>query len=191
MEPRVHEATLMARMAAGDPEAVGELYDRYAARLYTLVLHICQDPGAAEEIVQDIFLTAWREAGRYDHLRGSVGAWLCTLARNRAIDALRKGVRRPSLSWEPMEDVESGSQDVAESVEDRVMAAQARRAMETLPRAYREPLYLAYFRGLTHRQIAEMTGLPLGTVKTRLRTALEHLRRAMGPSAHTSKETLP
>ena len=190
MEPRAHEATLMARMAAGDTEAVGELYDRYGARLYTLALHICQDRGAAEEVVQDIFVTAWREAARYDEMRGSVGAWLFTLARNRAIDALRKGGRRPTVSWQPLDDVEAGGHDVAASVEDRIMAAQARRAMESLPRAYREPLYLAYFRGLTHRQIADMTGLPLGTVKTRLRTALEHLRRAMAPPGKGPKETL-
>lgn len=190
MESRAHEAALLARMAAGDTDAVGELYDRYGARLYTLVFHICQDRGAAEEVVQDIFVTAWREAARYDRMRGSVGAWLFTLARNRAIDVVRKRGRRPKVGWQPLDEVETGGHDVAASVEDRVMAAQARRAMETLPRAYREPLYLAYFRGLTHRQIAEMTGLPLGTVKTRLRTALEHLRRAMAPPGKGPKETL-
>lgn len=179
LDPGAADAIILSRIAAGDERAVELLYDRYAARLYTLALHVCRDPGAAEEVVQDVFVAVWREAGRYDPRRGSVSTWLFGMARNRAVDELRRRGRRPSAPWEHVAEQPAPGPDAAASAEDRVLAEQARRLIGQMPAIYRTTLQLAYFQGLTQREIAQTMGVPLGTVKTRTRAGLEYLRRAL------------
>lgn len=183
------DATLVGRMARRDEAALACLYDRYASRIFTLALHICRDAAAAEEVVQDAFLAIWREAARYDPRRGGVLTWLFGVARNRSIDYLRHQARRPVL----LLDESDGSRvapaaDTAAQAETDVLAAEAKRLLSDLPAIYREPLQLAYFQGLSQREIAERLGIPLGTVKTRTRTAIERLRQAMHFSEGLAKE---
>ncbi len=199
MEGPGADEVLLARLASGDEGAMGELYDRYATRLYTLALHICREGGAAEEVVQDVFLTAWRQAARFDPRRGSVAAWLFALARHRAIDWLRRRSRQPAAAMEDgvlaaVLGNGAGSlpaADVAGQAEEELLAREVRRVLEELPEMYRVPLFLAYYRGLTQREIAQLLGLPLGTVKTRLRTALELLRQALASQTDRHRGVAP
>jgi len=168
------DASLVAAIRSGDQSAMVALYDRYSSIVYSVALRVLADTGAAEDILQDVFLQLWRNPGSFDSSRGSLGAWLAVIARNRAIDALRK--RRP----------ESDVEDVVLSVEpdlageaDRTRAAEkVRRALGSMPAAQRAALEMAYFEGLTHTEIAAKTGEPLGTIKTRIRAGLTALRKA-------------
>ena len=149
------------------------LYDRYSSIVYAVALRVLGDTGAAEDVLQEVFLQLWRNPGAFDSSRGNLGPWLAVIARNRAIDGLRK--RRP----------ETDIADVAVSVEpDMAGEAERTRAMEkvrgalgTMPAAQRSALEMAYFEGLTHIEIAAKTGEPLGTIKTRIRTGLLALRK--------------
>jgi len=161
---------------AGDEEAVRTLYARFGRPVYTLGLRLLGGSEAAEELTQDVFVTAWRKAARFDATRGRLSTWLMAIAHNLAVDRLRRdnGAARPSLVF--MSEVpEYASEDGSEPILERDVA---RRAMASLSAAERRLLVQAYFRGLTAREIAEADGVPLGTVKTRLRTALIKLRRA-------------
>jgi RNA polymerase sigma-70 factor (ECF subfamily) len=167
-------AELVARMASGERAAVEQLYDRYAALVYTLARRILGRPADAEEVTQEVFLQAWRDAGRFDSARGTPRTWLVTLARARAIDALRaanRGVRRAevALAWDAPDPQPNG----AEGIGDRQIVIGA---ISRLSAQQREVLELAYYQGMTQTEIAARTGLPLGTVKTRVRSALERLR---------------
>lgn len=150
------------------------LYDRYSSLVYAVALRVLGDTGAAEDVLQEVFLQLWRNPAAFDASRGHLGAWLGVITRNRAIDALRK--RRP----------ESDIADCVVSVEpDMAGEAERSRAMEKvrgalggMPEAQRSALELAYFEGLTHSEIAAKTGEPLGTIKTRIRTGLQVLRKA-------------
>jgi len=170
------EQLLVEGLLAGNEDAVRALYARFARPIFTLGLRLLGSAEAAEELTQDVFLTAWRKAARFDATRGRLSTWLMAIAHNLAVDRLRRenGAARPSLVF--MSDVpEHASEDGSESVLERDVA---RRAMASLSSAERRLLVQAYFRGLTAREIAEADGVPLGTVKTRLRTALIKLRRA-------------
>jgi len=159
---------------SGDESAMATLYDRYSSLVYAVALRVLGDTGAAEDVLQDVFLQLWRNPAAFDSGRGHLGAWLGVITRNRAIDALRK--RRP----------ESDIADCVVSVEpDMAGEAERSRAMEKvrgalggMPEAQRRALELAYFEGLTHTEIAAKTGEPLGTIKTRIRTGLQALRKA-------------
>lgn len=174
------DTTLVTRVADGDARAFEALYDRYRAPAFGLALRLTGRAGIAEEVTQDAFLNLWRRASRYDPSRGSLGTWLLTFVRHRAIDALRSGARRER-------NVDLGS--VAEHLEapqrtdDQVArhedSCTARRLMGELPSAQREVIELAYFGGLTQGEIAAEVGVPLGTVKGRSRLALEKLRRSV------------
>lgn len=150
------------------------LYDRYSSLVYAVALRVLGDTGAAEDVLQEVFLQLWRNPSVFDSSRGHLGAWLGVITRNRAIDSLRK--RRP----------ETDIADVVVSVEpDMAGEAERSRAMKTvrgalagMPEAQRRALELAYFEGLTHTEIAAKTGEPLGTIKTRIRTGLQALRKA-------------
>jgi len=152
---------------------MGRLYDRYSSIVYSIALRVLGDTGAAEDVLQDVFLQLWRNPGLFDSSRGNIAAWLAVIARNRAIDSLRK--RRP----------ETDIADVIVSVEpDLDGDAERTRAMEkvkgvmsNMPAAQRGALEMAYFEGLTHTEIAARTGEPLGTVKTRIRAGLLSLRK--------------
>ena len=169
------EQALVQRLLCGDEEAVRTIYGRFARPVYSLGLRLLGSAEAAEELTQDVFLTAWRKAARFDASRGRLSTWLMAVAHNLAVDRLRRetGAGRPSLVL-----VEEVPERVTESdVEPVLERDHARRAMASLSDAERMLVVRAYFTGLTAREISESDGIPLGTVKTRLRTALIKLRR--------------
>ena len=174
------DAGLVARLAAGDMDAAGELYDRYAGQILALARRILRNDGDAEEVVQDVFSQAWRTARSFDASRGSVGAWLLVMARTRAIDRLRARQSRPDTSHEAYA---STLRATGMSPSDRVLsdeqAVRVRDALQALPEAQRHAIELAYYEGLTQSEIAERLTEPLGTVKTRMRAALMSLRERL------------
>jgi RNA polymerase sigma-70 factor (ECF subfamily) len=171
--PESPAAQLIRRLAAGDHHALGEFYDRYAGLVNALALRVLRDNSDAEDVVQEVFVQVWRQASRFDPARGSVEAWLCTMARTRSLDRLR---RRTSRREEP--------EDIAppETQQPRTEEGLAvRKALQGLSADQRRALELAYYEGLTQSEIAERLGEPLGTVKTRIRTAMLRLREVLGP----------
>ena len=174
---------LVRAVASGSTEALGRLYDRHAGVVYSLARRILTRLEDAEEVVQDVFAQVWRDAGRYDAVRATVAGWVVMLARTRAIDRLRARQSRPdqNLPVDPTTtpaaaDPSRNPEQVAISADD---ARGVRRALEALPEAQQSLVNLAYFEGLTHMEIAERTGVPLGTVKTRLRMAMAAMRDAL------------
>jgi RNA polymerase sigma-70 factor (ECF subfamily) len=164
---------VVRRLAAGDPAALAEFYDRFAGLVNALALRILRDTGDAEDVVQEVFLQAWRQADRFDPARGTPEAWLCTIARTRALDRLR---RRASRREDPSE-----SAPPLASLPRNVEALAVREALRELSQDQRRALELAYFEGLTQTEIAARLGEPLGTIKTRIRTAMIRLRESLGP----------
>jgi RNA polymerase sigma-70 factor (ECF subfamily) len=168
------DAATVARLVAGDGEALSALYDRYGRLTYAIAYRIVGEPELAEECVQDVFVALWRNASRYDPARALVSTWLCGIARNKALDAVRRRQRRPvPTEGVELEGTASDSADLAVAAADAVRVAEA---MAALPPAQFEVLQLAHFEGLTQAEIAERLGLPLGTVKGRMRLALERMR---------------
>ncbi|HXF68438.1 MAG TPA: sigma-70 family RNA polymerase sigma factor [Thermoflexus sp.] len=174
----LEDAALLTLIAGGDEQALAALYDRHGARAFSLALRILGDPGAAEEVVLDVFWSIWQHAGTFMPERSRFTTWLYAMIRNRAIDQLRRRRARPPQAPEiEPESMEAAAADPAvETLAEREELAQAiREAMATLPESQRRVLELAYFRGWTHREIAEYLGEPLGTVKSRLRLALRKI----------------
>jgi RNA polymerase sigma-70 factor (ECF subfamily) len=170
------EQQLMEQLLTGNDEAVRTLYARFGRPVYTLGLRLLGTREAAEELTQDVFLMAWRKAARFDPARGRLSTWLMTIAHNLAVDRLRRetGASRPTLVL-----VDEVPDSPSAGEEDALMERDvAMRALASLTEAERRLLSRAYFRGLTAREISEADGLPLGTVKTRLRAALIKVRRA-------------
>jgi RNA polymerase sigma-70 factor (ECF subfamily) len=173
----------MERIAHQDEAALSELYDRYSRLIYSVAYGVVGDHGAAEEITLDIFTRVWQKAGTYQPDRAKVTTWITRMARNRAIDILRREEVRPmkhSIGWadvssEPVATAQNPEKSVGLAMEmERVQAA-----MATLPEAQQEALALAYFNGYTHSEIAETLDLPLGTVKGRIRAGMQKLRRSL------------
>jgi RNA polymerase sigma-70 factor, ECF subfamily len=164
---------LVRRLAAQDQSALAEFYDRFASLVNALALRILRDSSDAEDVVQEVFLQAWRQADRFDASRGSPEAWLCTIARTRAIDRLR---RRAARREEPEESAPPPS-----GAPRNEEALAVRKAIDGLSDDQRRALELAYYEGLTQTEIATRLGEPLGTIKTRIRTAMIRLREALGP----------
>jgi len=169
------DLALVTAIRSGDEGAMAELYDRYSSIVYSVALRVLQDAGAAEDVLQDIFMQLWRNPGAFDASRGNMGAWLAVIARHRAIDALRK--RRPESDIENV--VVSVEPDLASDAERSRAMTKVRGALETMSASQRTALEMAYFDGLTHAEIAEKTGEPLGTIKTRIRTGLMSLRKVL------------
>jgi RNA polymerase sigma-70 factor (ECF subfamily) len=176
---------LLDRIRHGDSAALDALYKRYSSPVYSLVWKILQSPEEAEDVALDVFWQVWRQADRYDPSRGAPPAWIFTVARSRAIDRLRARRRReartisfddPATRLDPL-DEEAAPDDV---VSYRQARDSVRKAMTGLSPVQREAVEIAFFRGLTHVEIAEKLGEPLGTVKTRIRQGLIRLRRALG-----------
>jgi RNA polymerase sigma-70 factor (ECF subfamily) len=170
------EQALLQKLLVGDEEAIRTIYARFARPVYSLGLRLLGGAEAAEELTQDVFLTAWRKAARFDASRGRLSTWLMAIAHNLAVDRLRRenGAARPTLVF-----VEEVPERYTEGeVEPVIERDSARRAMESLSDGERRLLVRAYFDGHTAREIAEADHIPLGTVKTRLRTALIKIRRA-------------
>lgn len=185
LEPRRREAerlALIRRIASGDQGALGELYDSASRQVYGLALRVLSDPGAAEEVALEVFTQIWRTAPTYDVRRGTPSAWLLTMARSRAIDRLRSGAQERRRA-EPIEVVEGTASSDSASPETQAVQSERRgrvlAALGGLPSEQRQVIELAYFGGLSHSEIAGELGLPLGTVKTRIRLAMSHLRGAL------------
>ena len=169
------DGQLLDRVRRGDEQAMATLYDRYSRVVYSVALRVLRDPASAEDVLQDVFLGLWRRPESFVSARGSLGGWLAVVARNRSIDMLRR--KRPS---EQIEEVYLASPfDLASEAERNTLMQRARTIIMHLPLDQRNTLEMAYFDGLTHTEIAEITGDPLGTVKTRIRTALLTLRKEM------------
>jgi RNA polymerase sigma-70 factor (ECF subfamily) len=169
------DLALVGAIRSGDQGAMAELYDRYSSLVYAVALRLLQDTGAAEDVLQDIFMQLWRKPRAFDASRGNMAAWLAVITRNRAIDALRR--RRPQDDIEDV--IVSVDPDLASVAERSRAMEKVRGALQAMPPAQRAALELAYFEGLSHSEIAEKTGEPLGTIKTRIRTGLLSLRRVL------------
>jgi RNA polymerase sigma-70 factor (ECF subfamily) len=182
------EAELMRQVAAGEIGGLETLYDRYHSMAYALALRITTETGLAEDVVQDSFLGVWRNAARYAEAKGSVRGWLLAIVRHRAIDAMRRQRASVAIGEEADEAVPAALTlpDIWPEVAGRLDAEQIRLAMTALPPAQRDVIELAYFDGLTQREIAERTHAPLGTVKSRIRLGLASLRdQLVGPDEAT------
>lgn len=183
------DAALVARMAAGDEQALGALYDRYATTVHTIAYYLLGQADEAEDAVEETFWQAWREASRYDASRGAVSTWLSTIGRSRSLDRKRAMRRRAEDPIDSTDSAAPPTPDAADRADSMAPAASPQQnseaaerardiasALAKLPAEQREVIELAYFGGLSQSEIATRTSLPLGTVKTRARLALEKLR---------------
>lgn len=167
---------MAAQLQRGESTAIESLYDRYGRLAYGLAFRILNERGAAEDVVQDAFVSVWRNAAGFDTSRGSLRNWLLSIVRNRAIDRLRGGARvRSELQLESVAPVAEVS-DVWQAVASDLERKQIQEGFRELPDAQRKTLELAYFAGYTHVEIASRMQVPLGTVKSRMRIGLEKMR---------------
>ncbi len=179
MKPeRLADEELMPLIAARDPDAPEVVYDRHGGAAFSLAYRIVGERAAAEEVVQEAFISIWRSGGRYDRVRGSVRSWMLGIVRNRAIDLLRSRTGRTPLDFD--DDSVLEQREAAERTEEEALqhetADEVRGAIGELPRDQSKVIELAYFGGFSHSEIAEMLGVPLGTVKGRMRLGLEKMR---------------
>jgi RNA polymerase sigma-70 factor (ECF subfamily) len=185
-QPRLADDQLVVRIAQGDASALEELYDRYVRQCFGLALRMLNDSALSEEVVQEVFLKLWTNPGSYSTLKGKFISWLLSLIHHRCIDELRKrshtdvALDGPEtsnvLSTEPDPDP-----DPADQVWMRDQQRVVREALSQIPANQRQVLELAYYRGLSHSEIADRLGQPLGTVKTRIRLGMQSLRRLLEP----------
>jgi RNA polymerase sigma-70 factor, ECF subfamily len=174
-ELRATDAALIQKIVQRDESALAALYDRYASLLSSLLNRILRDTQASEEILQDVFYQLWRNAAQFDPARGSLPGWLAVIARNRAISRLRR--HNPSDGEELLETTVIVPANLENALAQQQLLGRVKSALENLPSEQRAAIELAYFEGLTHSEIASKTGDPLGTVKTRIRSAVESLKR--------------
>ena len=173
--PPPGDQQLLDRVREGDRDAMTEIFDRYGRMVYSVALRVLQDQGHAEDVMQDVLFKLWREPQAFLQGRGSLGAWLAVMARNRAIDLLRR--KKPSDAVEDV--VLAANTNLSSEVEHNAMIEKVRGVLLGLPPEQQRSMELAYFEGLSHSEIAALTGDPLGTVKTRIRSALTSLRKAL------------
>lgn len=178
---RDHLAALLRAVAKGDEDAFATVYDETAARVHGLVLRVLRNPAQAEEVTQEVYLEVWRRASRFDPSRGSPFAWLMTLAHRRAVDRVRSSQSTANRddAWEARTR-EVQFDTTADAVTARLDAQRVRGALDELTETQREAVSLAYLGGYTHREVAGLLDLPLGTAKTRIRDGLIRLRDQMG-----------
>ena len=177
-DQRLADIALLERVTARDQHALAELYDRHSGLLFALIVRIVRDRAEAEEVLQEVFLAVWTRAASYNATLGSPAGWLVGFARNRAIDHWRSsGVRARTL-----ESVEAppGGDNPEQAASRNQERGRVRSALDTLPDEQRALIEQAYFRGMTHSELAETFALPLGTVKTRVRAGMQALRRQLG-----------
>ena len=176
---------MVQQVVEGDQSALGRLYDRYGRPAYSLARRICADDGIAEDVVQEVFLAFWRDPTRFDASRGSFGTWLLTLVHHKSVDAVRREstIRRRTVP--AAEDGDEWSAPPGPGADQaalgKVVAGQVRDALGGLPAEQRQALALAYYGGYTQREVAALTGVPLGTVKSRMFTGVQRLRSVLGP----------
>ena len=175
---------LLALVARGDEQAFAELYQRVAAAVFGLVSKVVRNPAQSEEVTQEVFVELWRTASRFDPARGTARSWIMTCAHRRAVDRVRSAesaARRDDLAGR--RDQGRPYDEVVEQVETSLEREHVRRGLDALTDLQREAVVLAYYGGYTHREIAELLGVPSGTVKTRLRDGLIRLRDHLGVDA--------
>jgi RNA polymerase sigma-70 factor, ECF subfamily len=168
------DTVLVSAIRGGDQNAMATLYDRYSSIVYSVALRVLADTGAAEDVLQEVFMQLWRNPTAFDASRGSLGAWLAVITRNRSIDALRK--RRSETDIDEV--IVSVQPDLASEAERTRALEKVRGVLGSMPVSQRTALELAFFEGLTHTEIAGKTGEPLGTIKTRIRSGLLTIRKA-------------
>lgn len=186
---RADDAALLARIVERDERAVETLYARYSGPLYSLAYQVTGAERFAQEVVQEVFVAVWNQAARFDPSRGALGPWLFSLARHKAIDLVRReqNHRKRAATDVDME-LEVAPDDVAHEAWTNLRRERVREAIAGLNEMQRTALELAFFSGLTHVEVAERLGIPLGTAKTRIRTALLKLRDALGDSVSEDED---
>lgn len=177
------DAALLRLVQSGDDQALAALYDRHGGIAYGLAYRITGDAAAAEDAVQDAFVSMWKQAPRFDPERGQVRSWLLTIVHHKAVDLVRRRSNRPERQLpdgaeEFLVDAQGRPDEIAETSMD---ARAVREAVTRIPEDQRRTVEMAYFLGMTHVEIAEAMDVPLGTVKSRLRIAMEKLRDYLGP----------
>jgi RNA polymerase sigma-70 factor (ECF subfamily) len=170
------DLAIVTAMKSGDQSALAQLYDRYSSIVYAVALRVLGDAGAAEDVLQEVFLQLWRKPQAFDAARGNLGAWLAVITRNRAIDSLRR--RKPETDIEDV--IVSVAPDLAADADRSRAAEKVRGVLGSMPALQRTALEMAYFEGMSHSEIATKTGEPLGTIKTRIRAGLMTLRKSFG-----------
>lgn len=177
-------ADLIARIARRDEAALRTLYDRTAPKLLGVVLRIQSDRGMAEDVLQDVFLAVWKDPAAFDTARGSVASWLLAMVHHKAVDAVRREESHRRRQTRAEDDLRMSEpiahRDVEDEAADRVVSARVRNALQSLPAPQREALTLAYYGGYTQREVAALTGTPLGTVKTRMLAGMRRLKDTLG-----------
>ncbi|MEO8907183.1 MAG: ECF RNA polymerase sigma factor SigK [Microbacteriaceae bacterium] len=172
---------LLLRTAQGDQAAFGELYDRLVPRVLGTVRRLLIDPAQSEEVAQEVFLEIWQSAARFEPNKGGAATWVLTMAKRRAIDRIRSAqASRDRDTRVGIRDFRAESDEVAETVEIRIERERVGVAMESLTDAQRQAITLAYDGEYTHSEIAQLLGIPIGTVKTRLRDGMIRLRNELG-----------
>jgi RNA polymerase sigma-70 factor, ECF subfamily len=171
-------ANLLGRVARGDHAAYETVYDQFAGPVYGLVRKVLRDPAQSEEVAQEVLLEVWRTASRFDPARGSAAAWVMTIAHRRAIDRVRSESAATAREQKMIPDAETVD-DVAEQVESSLDRQRIRRCLAALSPLQAESVKLAYYDGYTYPQVAQLLGVPLGTIKTRIRDGLIRMRDCM------------
>jgi len=179
------DAALLTRIAQEDPDAFETLYARYSGPAYSVALGMLRDAVLAQEVTQDVFLAIWRGAREFDPARGSARTWILSVAHHKSVDAVRRLRRTPTV---PLSDTVPSDADVIEAAQARVDAGHVRRALEALSIEQRAAIVLAYYGGYTQQEIAQRLGVPLGTIKTRIRDGLLRLRTVLSaPAPETAR----
>jgi RNA polymerase sigma-70 factor (ECF subfamily) len=168
------DAELLARIAHQDQEALSVLYSRYGNLVYSLAFHALQNASLTEEVTQDVFIKIWTHPTHWDSSKGKFSSWLLTITRYTAIDRFRREQHQSSRCVALAEDIAEEAEDEPDWIEDQ--AEELRRLLERLPVEQAQVIHLAYFQGMTHRQMAQALDLPIGTVKARLRLGLSKLK---------------
>jgi RNA polymerase sigma-70 factor, ECF subfamily len=183
--PDLPDDELVRAVVAGAHSALAALYDRYGRRAYSLARRVCGDDNLAEDVVQEVFLAFWRDPRRFDPGRGGFGTWILTLVHHKSVDAVRResAIRRRTVAVgdEAQEWSAPPGPGADQSALQALEAGQVRDALGDLPAEQREALTLAYFGGYSQREVATLTGVPLGTVKSRMFSGMRRLRGALGP----------
>ena len=173
-----NDVELVALLREQPAAGIAALYDRYGRLIFSMALRVVQDRGAAEEITQDVFMRCWRNLDRYQPSQGSLAAWMLSITHNRAIDELRSR-RGKDMRREISDDILQPQAAIDPGFEEALLRGEIQQALQTLPVAQRDVIELAFWSGLTRREIAERLSLPFGTVHTRLRLGMDKLREAL------------
>ena len=183
-EDSAADVELLRRVAAGDRGAIDDLYERFRRPAFALARRVLGDDVLAEDVLQDVFVTVWRNPGAFDGTRGSVSSWLLAMVHHKAVDAVRREESHRRRQVRAEDDLALSApmleSDVADQAWEGVVAGRVRAALHALPEAQREALTLAYYGGYTQREVAALTGTPLGTVKTRMLAGMRRLREHLG-----------